>query len=149
MNFFGSQKVMNILLIEDNPGDVKLIKHAFQRRGWKSQFFQATDGEEGLKFLHRQAPWTEAPRPDLVLLDLNIPKKDGRQILREIKSNASWASIPVFVLTSSELRDDLVSALSHEANYYFTKPASFFEYDFILKKIESLINESNVFCQNF
>jgi two-component system, chemotaxis family, response regulator Rcp1 len=136
----GPDRIKEILLIEDNPGDVKLIQHAFERKGWHANFSHVSDGDAAMCFLNQEREWSNAPTPELIFLDLNLPRKDGRQILKEIRADHRFFQIPVCVLTSSELRDDLDSALRYEANFYFTKPSSFFDYERILHEVEKVLH---------
>lgn len=113
---------MNILLVEDNPGDVGLIRIALRDSRVPTRLLVARDGEEALQFLHGEGSFAGAPRPDLILLDLNLPKKDGREVLSEIKRDDALASIPVIVLTTSDARQDVCRAYNLHANCYLTKP---------------------------
>jgi two-component system, chemotaxis family, response regulator Rcp1 len=141
---------VEILLVEDNPGDVLLTQEALVESRLYPHVSVVEDGEEALRFLRRQHPHSEAPRPDLILLDLNLPKKDGRELLRDIKSDAELCQIPVIVLTTSAAENDVLSAYRLHANCYLTKPfdvADFFNKvrsagDFWLKTVElpSLLN---------
>jgi CheY-like chemotaxis protein len=111
-----------ILLVEDNPGDVMLTQEAFQEGKLVHQLSVAGDGEEALDFLHQRGAHAGAPRPDLILLDLNLPKKDGREVLAELKNDPELRHIPVIVLTTSEAEMDVWNAYKLHANCYLTKP---------------------------
>ncbi|AFO59186.1 MULTISPECIES: response regulator [Natrinema] len=111
-----------ILLVEDNPGDVRLTKEAFKQGRIENDLHVVSDGTEALDFLGRQGPYTDAPRPDLVLLDLNLPGKDGAEVLEELKADPVLRSIPVIVLTSSRAEEDVVKSYELHANAYLTKP---------------------------
>lgn len=113
---------IHILLVEDNPGDVGLIRIAFQEGKIRNQLSVVKDGEEAIMFLERTGPFTNAQRPDLILLDLNLPKKDGRQVLTEIRENPELTTIPVIVLTTSDAEADVYKAYKLHANCYLTKP---------------------------
>jgi two-component system, chemotaxis family, response regulator Rcp1 len=111
-----------ILLVEDNPGDVLLTKEAFREGGFKHRLSTVQDGEEALLFLKKLPPFENAPRPDVVLLDLNMPRKDGRELLADVKSDPSLMLIPIIVLTTSEADQDIRNAYLLHANCYLTKP---------------------------
>ncbi|ELY73089.1 response regulator [Natrinema pallidum] len=111
-----------ILLVEDNPGDVRLTKEAFKQGRIENDLHVVSDGTEALDFLGRQGPYTDVPHPDLVLLDLNLPGKDGEEVLEELKADPALRSIPVIVLTSSRAEEDVVKSYELHANAYLTKP---------------------------
>lgn len=113
---------VEILLVEDNPGDVRLTREALAENKVLNNLHVASDGVEALRFLHREKPYSSAPVPDLILLDINLPKKDGREILSEIKADRELRKIPVVVLTSSEAESDIVRSYNLHANCYITKP---------------------------
>lgn len=115
-------KPFQILLVEDNPGDVMLTQEAFQDGKLVHQLSVAGDGEEALDFLYQRGAHAGAPRPDLILLDLNLPKKDGREVLAELKNDPELRHIPVIVLTTSEAEMDVWNAYKLHANCYLTKP---------------------------
>lgn len=115
-------ELSEILLVEDNPGDVILLQKAFERCRILNRVHLARDGEEALRFLRHEAPFENAPRPDLVLLDLNLPKLDGREVLKEIKSDPDLLVIPVVVLTSSDAESDVLRSYQLHANSFLTKP---------------------------
>ena len=112
-----------ILLVEDNPGDVRLIQEAFRETQRAHEVAVARDGMEALDYLFRRGSFSGAPRPDLILLDLNLPKKGGREVLAEIKADASLLNIPVVVFSSSSAPTDVTGAYKLHANCYVTKPA--------------------------
>lgn len=124
-----------ILLIEDNPGDVRLTKEAFNESKFFHDLYVAKDGEEAIDFLSKKGKFQEAPRPDLILLDLNLPKKNGREVLSEIKNDSKIKHIPVVVLTTSEAEEDIIKSYELHANSYITKPV---EFDQFLKKIKKI-----------
>jgi CheY-like chemotaxis protein len=113
---------VEVLLVEDNPGDVRLTQEGLRVAKVMNVVHVARDGEEALAFLRREGTHAEAPRPALILLDLNLPKKDGRELLREIKADPDLQRIPVVVLTSSEAERDIVASYDLGANAYVTKP---------------------------
>jgi len=125
-----------ILLVEDNPGDVRLIQENFKDIKLLNRMSVVRDGEEALAFLHRQGKYAEAPRPDLVLLDLNLPKKDGREVLAEIKSDEQLRRIPVVILTSSSAEQDILKTYDLYANCYITKPIDLEQFAKLVKMIE-------------
>ncbi len=140
----GILKKKDLLLIEDNPGDVRLIQFALERLGGDARMFHVSDGDQAIGFLKRTGEWTSAPRPALILLDLNLPRVDGRQILKEIQSDPSLSQIPVFVLSSSDLPDDMAFAeRSKIVSRFFTKPASFFDFEKILVQIDQAISQGS------
>ena len=127
---------VEVLLVEDNPGDVRLTREALRDGKVSNHLSVVTDGVEALKFLRRQEPYADAPRPDVVLLDLNLPKKDGREVLREIKGDPALRTIPVVILTSSEAERDISGAYALQANCYITKPVDLDQFITVVKSIE-------------
>ena len=127
---------IEILLVEDNPGDARLAKEALKEARVFNNLNVAKDGEEALEFLHRRGRHEQAPRPDLILLDLNLPRKDGREVLAEIKAHDSIKRIPVVVLTTSEAEEDVVKAYNLNANCYVTKPVDLDQFIKVVKSIE-------------
>jgi len=111
-----------ILLVEDNPGDVRLTKEAFEQGRIENDLHIVSDGSEALSFLSRDGEYTDVPCPDLVLLDLNLPGKDGENVLEELKDDPALRSIPVIVLTSSSADEDIARSYELHANAYLTKP---------------------------
>jgi CheY-like chemotaxis protein len=127
---------VEVLLVEDDPGDVLMTKEAFQDYKVKNQLHVVNDGTEAMAFLRREGAHASAPRPDLVLLDLNLPKMDGREVLQAIKSDAELASIPVVVLTTSEAEEDVLRSYSLHANAYVTKPVDFERFIEVVRQID-------------
>jgi chemotaxis family two-component system response regulator Rcp1 len=125
-----------ILLVEDNEGDVRLIREAFRETASAHHITVAHDGEDALNLLHCIGLLGSAARPDLILLDLNLPRKDGRQVLAELKQEAILKLIPVIVLTSSNAPRDIRACYDHRANCYIRKPLSFEEFIATVKSIE-------------
>ncbi|NLE28049.1 MAG: response regulator [Phycisphaerae bacterium] len=114
-----------ILLVEDNPGDVLLLKTCFQRSGLRGNIHVVEDGFEALAFLRREDPYADMLLPDLILLDLNLPRKNGREVLEEVKNDDELKRIPVVILTSSEAEDDVVLTYRLHTNCYIVKPVDF------------------------
>ena len=128
--------MFEILLVEDNPGDVELTREALLESKLHMQLSVVPDGVEALAFLRREGRYADAPRPDLILLDLNLPKKDGRTVLSEIKQDRSLRNIPVVILTSSQAEQDIVRAYDLHANCYVTKPVDLDQFISIVQSIE-------------
>lgn len=128
---------IEILLVEDNPGDVRLTKEALKEGKVANEINVAADGVEALAFLRREGKYENAPKPDLILLDLNLPKKNGREVLAEIKMDARLKCVPVVVLTSSQAEKDIVTTYNLHANCYITKPVDFDQFIKVVKSIEN------------
>jgi CheY-like chemotaxis protein len=116
---------VEILLAEDNPGDAKLTRKALEQGNIINNLHVVTDGVEALEYLRQEGEYADKPRPDLMLLDLNMPRKDGREVLEAIKTDADLRRIPVVVMTSSEAEEDIVQSYDLHANAYLTKPIDF------------------------
>jgi two-component system, chemotaxis family, response regulator Rcp1 len=129
--------MFEILLVEDNPGDVELTREALLESKLHMRLSVVVDGVEALAFLRREGAYADAPRPDLILLDLNLPKKDGRAVLGEIKEDRALRNIPVVILTSSQAEQDIVRAYDLHANCYVTKPVDLDQFITIVRSIES------------
>jgi chemotaxis family two-component system response regulator Rcp1 len=129
-------KVIDILLVEDNPGDVRLAQEALKESKVHNNMFVAKDGVEAMEFLRRRGKYANVPRPDLILLDLNLPRKSGREVLAEVKTDDSLKRIPVVVLTVSRDEQDILRAYDLHANCYITKPIDFEQFIKITKTIE-------------
>ena len=129
-------RTVEILLVEDNPGDVRLTKEALRDAKLLNNLSVCTDGEEAMAFLAQQGPYSEAPCPDLILLDLNMPKKDGREVLAEIKADPQLRRIPVVMLTTSTAEHDVLNCYDLHANCYITKPVDLDQFITIVKTIE-------------
>ena len=127
---------IEILLAEDNPGDVRLTEKALDHGNIINNLHVVKNGVEALQFLRQDGEFSDKPRPDLVLLDLNMPKKDGREVMAEMKGDPSLRRIPVVVLTSSEAEEDVVRSYELNANAYLTKPVDFDGFVDIVKRIE-------------
>ena len=131
-----SARAVSILLVEDNLGDARLVREALAEAGAAAALHHVPDGNEALAFLRRQGAHTAAPRPDLILLDLNLPRLSGREVLAEIKSDATLRRIPVVVLTSSQSDDDVLSVYNLQANCYVPKPADLERFLTVIRSIE-------------
>jgi two-component system response regulator len=129
-------KALNILLVEDNPADVDLAREALDESKMLCSLQVVRDGEAAMQFLHREGPYADAVRPDLIILDLNLPKKDGREVLHEIKEDESLKSIPVVILTMSKAETDMLKAYKEHANCYITKPIDFNQFIEVVRAIE-------------
>ena len=127
---------IEILLVEDNPGDVRLTIEALREGKVRNNLNVASDGVEALAFLRRTGSFASAPRPDLILLDLNLPKKDGREVLSEIKADRGLRSIPVVILTTSRAEQDVLRSYHLHANCYITKPVDLDQFITVVKSIE-------------
>ena len=129
-------KPATILMAEDNDADVRLAEEALAEGKINNQIFRVKDGEEAMAFLRKQEPYVDAPRPDIILLDLNMPRMDGKEVLQEISKDDSLLSIPVVVLTTSEAESDILKSYSLKANCYITKPVDFEKFVDVVKSIE-------------
>lgn len=127
---------MEILLVEDNPGDVRLTKEAFKDAKVANRLSVVDDGEKALEFLFRRGPFAQAPRPDLILLDLNLPRKDGREVLSVIKNDADLRRIPVVILTTSKAEEDIIRTYNLHANCYLAKPVGLDSFLEVIRSIE-------------
>ena len=129
-------KAIELLLVEDSEPDVRLTKEALREAKVKNRLWVVEDGVHALEFLQQKGRYADVPRPDLILLDLNLPRKDGRQVLQEIKSDESLKRIPVVVLTTSKNEEDVLRAYELHANCYITKPVDFNRFMDVVKSIE-------------
>ncbi|AFK20652.1 response regulator [Haloferax mediterranei ATCC 33500] len=127
---------IEILLVEDNPGDVRLTKKGLQQGKVTNHLYVVRDGVEAMSFLRQEGEYADAPRPDLILLDLNMPKMDGKEVLQEIKTDPDLKRIPVVVLTSSDAEEDIAKSYDLHANAYLTKPVDFDGFLEIVRSIE-------------
>lgn len=137
MNDFSKSKAIEVLLVEDNPGDVRLTVEALKEAKVSNHLNVAVDGMEAMAFLRREGKYADAPHPDLVLLDLNLPKKDGREVLAEIKSDQDLRRIPVVVMTTSKAEEDILRSYDLHANCYITKPVDLDQFITVVKSIEN------------
>ena len=129
---------VDILLVEDNPGDVRLTKEALKDAKVLNEIFVARDGVEAMEFLHRKGKFEGVPLPDIILLDLNLPRKDGREVLAEVKEDPILKHIPVVVLTTSKADEDIIRTYNLHANAFITKPVD-------LKRFSEIIHVLNEF----
>lgn len=127
---------IEILLVEDDPGDELITREAFEHNKLNNRLHVAHDGEEGLNFLYRRDGYADAPRPDLILLDLNLPKYDGRQLLEKVKSDPDLARIPIVVLTTSSAEEDILRSYQLHANAYVTKPVDLDQFINAVRQID-------------
>jgi len=133
---FSSKDPADILLVEDNPGDVRLTEEAFKEGQISNTLHVTTDGVEALDFLHQRGEYVDAPRPDIVLLDLNLPRKDGDEVLEEIRADPDLTHLPVIILTSSSAEEDIVQSYELQANAYLTKPVDPEEFVDVVKSFQ-------------
>lgn len=129
-------KKIEILMVEDNPDDVDLTREALKDAKVCNQLHVAQDGVEAMAFLRREGKYTGAPRPDIILLDLNLPRKDGREVLAEVKSDENLKRIPVVILTTSQAEEDIMKAYNLHVNCYVTKPVDFDQFVKVVKSIK-------------
>ena len=127
---------VEILLVEDNPGDYRLTQEALREGKVYNNLHWAQDGVEALEFLHQRGKYAGVPRPDIVLLDLNLPKKDGREVLSEMKGDAALRTIPVVILTTSQAEEDVVRSYDLHANCYVTKPVDLEKFIVVVQSID-------------
>jgi chemotaxis family two-component system response regulator Rcp1 len=129
-------RAAEVLLVEDSPGDVRLTREALKEGKVRNNLSVVNDGVEAMEFLRRQGKYADAPRPDIVLLDLNMPRKDGREVLAEMKSDDDLKRIPVVILTTSEAEQDILKTYELHANCYLTKPVDLEQFISIVKSVE-------------
>jgi CheY-like chemotaxis protein len=128
--------VIDVLLVEDDPGDVLMTREAFEQHKVANILHVVSDGVEATKFLRREEGYADAPRPGLILLDLNLPRKDGREVLADIKSDPDLCDIPVVVLTTSAADEDILRSYKLHANAYVTKPVDFNRFVDVVRQID-------------
>jgi CheY-like chemotaxis protein len=128
---------VEILLAEDNPNDIELTRRAFEKGKILNNLHVVKNGVEAMQFLRREGEYADAPRPDIVLLDLEMPRKGGLEVLEDMEDDRSLRKIPVVVLTSSEAEQDIVESYRHNANAYLTKPVGYQEFKDIVRQIET------------
>jgi len=133
---FNGNRPIDILLVEDSPSDTELTIEALREGNLNNRLSHVEDGVEALEFLSRKNSYAQAPRPDLILLDLNLPRKDGRELLAELKSDPDFRTIPVVVLTTSKADQDILRAYQLQANCYITKPVDFEQFVDVVRSIE-------------
>jgi len=126
---------VEVLLVEDSPGDVRLTEDAFRETNRAIHLHVASDGVEAMAFLRQEGSFADAPRPDFILLDLNIPKMDGREVLAQIKKDVKLKTIPTIILTTSEAEADIIKSYELQANCYLSKPVQLEEFEAVVKSI--------------
>jgi len=131
----GKDALTDVLLVEDSPGDVRLTQEAFRDANTLVNLHVAMDGADAMAFLRRRGSYVDAPRPDLILLDLNLPKMDGREVLAHIKEDENLKTIPTVILTTSEAEADIVKSYQLRANCYLSKPVQLDEFEGLVKSI--------------
>ena len=127
---------VEILLVEDNPGDYRLTKEALKEGKVYNNLYWVKDGVEAIEFLKRRGNYADVPRPDIILLDLNLPKKDGREVLQEIKQDSDLRAIPVVILTTSQAEEDVLRSYDLHANCYVTKPVDLDKFIVVVQSID-------------
>lgn len=127
---------IDVLLVDDDPGDTLMIREAFAHNKVRNDLAAVADGVQAMQYLRREGEYADAPRPDLILLDLNLPRKDGREVLAEIKSDPELATIPVVVLTTSHAEEDILRSYQLHANAYVTKPVDFERFIEVVRQID-------------
>lgn len=131
-----NSNLVDILLVEDNPGDIRLTQEALKEGKIRNNLYIAQDGVEAMDFLHQRGKFSNAPRPDIILLDLNLPRKDGRQVLDEIKQDERLKRIPVVILTTSDADEDIIRTYNNHSNCYITKPLDLDRFVRVVQSIE-------------
>ena len=129
--------VVDVLLVEDDPGDILMTKEAFEHYKIRNQLHVVTDGEQALDFLRRTGDYAKAPRPGLILLDLNLPRRDGLEVLAELKQDPVLRVIPVVILTTSQAEEDILRSYSLHANAYVSKPVDFERFIDVIRQIDN------------
>jgi CheY-like chemotaxis protein len=129
--------VVDVLLVEDDPGDILMTKEAFEHYKIHNQLHVVTDGEQALEFLRRTGKYAKAPRPGLILLDLNLPRRDGLEVLAELKQDPVLRVIPVVILTTSQAEEDILRSYSLHANAYVSKPVDFERFIDVIRQIDN------------
>jgi two-component system, chemotaxis family, response regulator Rcp1 len=130
-------RAVQILMVEDNPADARLVREVMRDSKMLNEIHWVGDGVEAMAFLRRQGKYATVPRPNLIFLDLNMPRKDGREVLREVKSDADLRRIPVVVMTSSQAEEDIARAYDQHANCYVRKPIDFEQFHKVVKTLEN------------
>jgi CheY-like chemotaxis protein len=131
-----SAELVSVLLVEDDPGDVMLVREAFAEHKVGNRLDVVGDGVQAIEYVRRQGEYADRERPDLILLDLNLPRKNGAEVLAEIKADPALATIPVVVLTTSEAEEDVIGAYRRHANAYITKPVDFDRFRDVVHQID-------------
>ncbi len=133
----GECKLVDVLLVEDDPGDVLMTREAFGHYKIRNALHVVTDGEQALQFLQRTGDYADAPRPGLILLDLNLPRRDGLEVLAELKSDPVLKVIPVVILTTSQAEEDILRSYALHANAYVSKPVDFERFMDVIRQIDN------------
>ena len=133
----GGTKVVDVLLVEDDPGDVLMTREAFEHHRISNQLHVVNDGEEALQFLRQTGEYAGAPRPGLILLDLNLPRRDGLEVLAELKEDPGLRVIPVVILTTSQADEDILRSYALHANAYVSKPVDFERFMDVIRQIDN------------
>jgi CheY-like chemotaxis protein len=133
----GECHAVHVLLVEDDPGDVLMTREAFEHYKLRNVLHVVTDGEQALQFLRRTGDYTDAPRPGLILLDLNLPRRDGLEVLAELKADPELKVIPVVILTTSQAHEDILRSYALHANAYVSKPVDFERFMDVIRQIDS------------
>jgi CheY-like chemotaxis protein len=130
-------EIVDVLLVEDDPGDILMTREAFQHHKIQNKLHVVTDGEQALQFLHQTGEYTDVPRPGLILLDLNLPRRSGHEVLAELKEDPQLRIIPVVILTTSQAEEDILRSYSLHANAYVSKPVDFERFMDVIRQIDS------------
>ena len=130
-------EIVDVLLVEDDPGDILMTREAFQQHKIQNKLHVVTDGEQALQFLRQTGEYAKAPRPGLVLLDLNLPRRSGHEVLAELKEDPELRVIPVVILTTSQAEEDILRSYSLHANAYVSKPVDFERFMDVIRQIDS------------
>jgi CheY-like chemotaxis protein len=130
-------EIVDVLLVEDDPGDILMTREAFQHHKIQNKLHVVTDGEQALQFLHRTGEYAGVPRPGLILLDLNLPRRSGHEVLAELKADPQLRVIPVVILTTSQAEEDILRSYSLHANAYVSKPVDFERFMDVIRQIDS------------
>ena len=130
-------QIVDVLLVEDDPGDILMTREAFQHHKIQNKLHVVTDGEQALQFLRQTGEYTGAPRPDLILLDLNLPRRSGHEVLAELKEDPKLRIIPVVILTTSQAEEDILRSYSLHANAYVSKPVDFERFMDVIRQIDN------------
>jgi CheY-like chemotaxis protein len=137
MTEHGECQVVHVLLVEDDPGDVLMTREAFGHYKLRNVLHVVTDGEQALQFLRRTGDYADAPRPGLILLDLNLPRRDGLEVLAELKADPELKVIPVVILTTSQAHEDILRSYALHANAYVSKPVDFERFMDVIRQIDN------------
>jgi CheY-like chemotaxis protein len=130
-------ELVDVLLVEDDPGDVLMTREAFEHHRIRNNLHVVSDGEQAMLFLRKSGDYADAPTPGLILLDLNLPRRNGLEVLAELKADSSLLSIPVVILTTSQAQEDILRSYSLHANAYISKPVDFDKFTGVIRQIDS------------